>query len=537
MIHHTEHLSDFRTAPGKLTRRIGHWINYRTPYGGWGGAAPNLLATPPRPENWDGEFDLDRYSQRGALQIGVGDTSDPDNRAMFGLRRADQPDAWINLKAYDGVQAVSPSWDPGGLISTFTGLWPNADVSFTANRHRIEKIIEMAVGAPLVYRWTLREAPGVTHEWLPNGDLLFRNAAGDPVFMLPAPWATDANGDSVPVTLTEEAPVVIGGHSYAVLKLTVDDTGAVYPIRVDPTAMIFGTTDIQDTSIITGDHGNYGGHSNLFHWVGQRVSLIRLAAAAIPTDGVITGFRLNWYHLKSWTTGQIFAHIITDANDWVEGSSVGGIQSGKADWFDTKHGTTTWAGSAGCGTSGVDFDTDATPPTLALNGIGAHVFTLKPEWPIAWRGVSPSRVANGIRFSTDRTDVDFGSTESVGPGIQPIFEVDYVVIPVSTFDFGKRKKNMRTDFVDLDAPQAPGEGEPVNVLEYTDKTVQITGNPTGLDVVIEGTMDGTNWAALTTSISAIGFETIAATVKLVRVKLNALTSGDYDVKFSGRLVR
>lgn len=542
MIHHTEHYSDRRLSPGQFTRRIGRWINYREPYGGWGAAAPGLVMLSSPPPNWEKFFDFERYSRRGALQIGIGDTSDPDNRAMIGLRRADQPEAWINLKAYDGVQAVPPQWDPSGLVTSFSGLWPNADVSFTANRHRFEKRIEMAVGAPTVYRWTLREASGLTREWQPNGSLLFRNANGDPVFVLPPPWATDANGDSVSVTMTEEDPVSIGGHNYPVLKLEVDSTGAKYPIMVDPTVVISGTTDVDDNylngiSAGSGRSKNYGVRDTFlaFETPSEHRSIVRIVSPGSIPAGTISDLRLVFYSILTTGGLDLNAYFIADANNWVEGSS-NGVQEAGASCWNYVATANPWAGGFnGCGLSGTDYDADATPPNIVVVSDAWNFWSLKPQWASDWRdGV---RAPNGIVIFGPSGAVQGYTTEGAFP---LYFEIDYTspTLPGLIFDFGKNKrKNMRTDFVDLDAPQTPSEGTPVNVLEYTDKTVQITGNPTGLDVVIEGTMDGTNWAALTASITAVGFETIAATVKLIRVKLTTLTSGDYDVKFSGRLAR
>lgn len=539
MIHHTEHYSDRRLSPGQLTRRIGRWLNYREPCGGWGAAAPNLAVLSSPPPNWDGLFDLDRYSRQGALQIGIGDTSDPDNRALFGLRRSDQPEAWINLKAYDGVQTVSPLWDPAGLIATFPGLWSNANVSFAANRHRIDKRIVMnSIAAPSIYRWTLRKSPGLIHEWQPDGSLLFRNAAGDPVFILPAPWAQDADNNPIGVSIVEEDPVSIGGHSYPVLKLTVDAgdlAGATFPVTVDPTTQITGTTDIEDTWVQIGDHNNWGGDTFIHVGVNDsRRALIRIATVDSIPEGTITALKLHFRATVVSGVQTLAAHVITDANDWVEGTATGQVQGGSCDAFHTVHDTVAWAGSAGCGTSGVDYDADGSPPQLTFFTTGWRVLNLKPEWAVAWRdGV---RNPNGIRIAQKVAQSGHAVFFSTEGGAPLYFEIDYE--PLALSDFGKtRRKNMRTDFVDLDAPSSPGEGDPINVLEYTDKSIQVTGSPTGLDVVIEGTMDGTNWGSLTSSITAIGFETIAVTVKMIRVKLIALTSGNYDVKFSGRLAR
>lgn len=95
---------------------------------------------------------------------------------------------------------------------------------------------------------------------------------------------------------------------------------------------------------------------------------------------------------------------------------------------------------------------------------------------------------------------------------------------------------MRNDYVQVPMPgSVPGQGDPVSVAEYFDKTIQVTGTFTGLSLTIQGTMDGTNWGDITSAITAVGITTFEATVKAIRVNATALTSGTPVVTFGGRL--
>jgi hypothetical protein len=95
---------------------------------------------------------------------------------------------------------------------------------------------------------------------------------------------------------------------------------------------------------------------------------------------------------------------------------------------------------------------------------------------------------------------------------------------------------MRPDVYDLDVPAALGAGLPLPVIEYRDKTIQVTGTFVG-SLQIEGTIDGTNYDAVTPSISSDDLLTIPHTLQAIRVRLTELTSGTPVVKFAGVLVR
>jgi hypothetical protein len=94
---------------------------------------------------------------------------------------------------------------------------------------------------------------------------------------------------------------------------------------------------------------------------------------------------------------------------------------------------------------------------------------------------------------------------------------------------------MRTDFYNLEIPAVANSGAALPVEEYQDKNVQVSGTFSGLDLHIEGTLDGSNWDAVTESIGTKDIVSIPQTLKAIRVYLTALTSGSVAVQFAGKL--
>ncbi len=93
---------------------------------------------------------------------------------------------------------------------------------------------------------------------------------------------------------------------------------------------------------------------------------------------------------------------------------------------------------------------------------------------------------------------------------------------------------MRTDIYNLEAPQAIDVGAPLVVEPYTDKTVSI-GGAFVATLHIDGSLDGTNWDAITNPIATKEIISIPHTLKKIRVSVTAYTSGQPVVKFAGRL--
>lgn len=161
-------------------------------------------------------------------------------------------------------------------------------------------------------------------------------------------------------------------------------------------------------------------------------TVIRIATASIPA-GSITGFRIKFYHESSAAStgsGNIDFYIIKNANAWVEGTQNGAAEVGSSDYTHTTHATASWAGSAGCGLSGTDYDADASPPTLAYSPYAAGVpvqvtVTLPAAWALAWK--QGTRTNNGFLIkSRSEAGGQFFLAGSSDDGTNPVtFEFDY----------------------------------------------------------------------------------------------------------------
>lgn len=181
-------------------------------------------------------------------------------------------------------------------------------------------------------------------------------------------------------------------------------------------------------------NSNFGNYNGLFAGTllgNYERSVIRFATGALP-DGSILAVRLClWQNPFAASTQDSIITIrrIKAANDWAVGTATGASQAGSCCWNYAKYNTQGWAGSVGCGTEGTDYDTDASPPSLALAAFTSgsntvRTITLPVAWVTGWR----SGGNNGIMLKEASEDTSgkflfFLSTEVTGFG--PYLEIDY----------------------------------------------------------------------------------------------------------------
>jgi len=432
MIRRSHHWTDTPLEGRRRRRTIGNWLNYCEPGGEWRPSSPAVQSAQGAPPNWAGAFDFSFKSEEAPLQCFLRDAADVGNRAMVGVRMAGRPGSWLNFKALDcsSVDAVVV-----GPAVWWPDLWPQCDLRYRPGRHKLVKeIICHGPGHPETFAFSLRTTPGHSIVFAGGGARVLDDG-GDEVLRLNPPWAHDSStvhptpGGHKPigVTLHEGEPRVIGGRAHQVVELALDPEdleGAVYPVTIDPTVQITGTTDIEDTSLISANDNNYGGSDTIY--TGQASAwrgLVRIAEISSIPAGTITALKMIAYASTASSFEPLVAHIVTDANNWVEGTLTGVPQVGSACWMQSRYSEQDWAGSVGCGTSGVDYDADASPPEHFYT-TGWHTFDLKPEWATAWRNAV--REPNGIRFVQKAPalgTVYLLSTERVG--YELYFEIDY----------------------------------------------------------------------------------------------------------------
>lgn len=213
-----------------------------------------------------------------------------------------------------------------------------------------------------------------------------------------------------------------------------------------PTTTISGATDCDDTAIWSiQPTRNYGVQVEISS---RRTSdpslarsLTRCSAAAIPS-GTVTGFRYLARGIRSGGTDfSIYLYRIKDANTWGEGiHNSATATAGEACWDYAKYNTQAWAGTAGCGTDGTDYFSDASPPSVVMpSGYAFVTFTMPTSWATDWRdGVV---VANGFMSKgLEATVGDGGSWQSLeAASNQPYFEIDYTSVPVFVNYYRQRR--------------------------------------------------------------------------------------------------
>lgn len=455
MIQRSQHWLDEPQARGRK-RTICNWMHWRAPSAGrdvadsdaWQEsvrrAAPHGGVIP----SWTGNIDMAFAALEGPLQAFAGDTTDANNSALWGVRRADRPNSWTNWKAYGVNPGVSPRIDTdeqGNVIgATWIGLWPGADLQIVYAGHKAEKrIIVKERSAQTRYEFTLKVAPA--HDVVQVGDTLsIRDSRGVEQLRTSPPWAHDSATTGIgpdghqhyAATLTRGADV--RGLARYVIDIKPEDlAGAVLPVVIDPDTVISGTTDIEDSFIPQTGTANYGAAvyvacgSNGTHVSG----LYRLATAALPA-GAITGFT---HYVHNWgypaETANVRYMAVTPANTWVEGTANGTEQIGSTGWNHCITTSQAWAGSAGCSTIGTDTHSEASyttydsSPTVMTEG--DRSLALTPSWVSNWK--SGAWVNNGflIRESVLSRGASRGwthrSTEYSVAGQRPYFTITYVL--------------------------------------------------------------------------------------------------------------
>lgn len=240
---------------------------------------------------------------------------------------------------------------------------------------------------------------------------------------------------------------------------------AVLPVHAE--TMTFTATD--DATILNGSlaNHNYGNFSPISSGTvgntvtGQR-SILRFDVGAL--DGLYTSIdsvTLRLYYADDSSTGSGTAmvttdvHAITAANRaWIEGTSAGAAQSGESTWNNLAHSATPWAGTAGLGTAGTDYDSvvlashtidlsnrpaPGTAIDFTFTGSSAALTALIDAWMVD--NVDNSQANPGLLLrdptptvNTKRNRFTASSTEDPNAALHPQLIVEYST-STSTSDF------------------------------------------------------------------------------------------------------
>ena len=307
--------------------------------------------------------------------------------------------------------AITAPW-PGNLYTrTLTARGVKHDLAIAAEKF-----------ARPEYRWRFAAEKGVTLVDEENGDYTIRHD-GIPFADVRALSASDAKGSPVALKTWREdddlcCAVVLTGKE-------------AWPITIDPTTVLQGTTAIEDalmTDAVGGADNNWGANTNF--QIGSGGSgrlLVRIAQASIPAaPSLITDVRFLAYCDIATGSPTISTYPITSGSgDWVEGTANGSSQAGSCSWNSRKHGTSTWGTAGTASPTDHSASTDATRSgaftTSAYNTIasGAAMAATLTSWRTA--GSSYGWV---FKSSLPTSNNRFISTEG-NPSSYPSFQIDY----------------------------------------------------------------------------------------------------------------
>jgi hypothetical protein len=361
---------------------------------------------------------------------------------MWGVRCSDAPGSWLNWKALNvnnGNQ--EPVVSTLNKTLTWTDLWTDADLRLDCRPNGVGKtIIVKTSSAPLVYRFALR-IPDSHSVTLSNGSLHIRDGQGNIKIKTSPVWAEDAAENPIRCTFSAGASITINGRTIPTYRIVLnadDMSTAVYPVRVDPTTIVEGTTNVFDANLRSGlPSYNYGGNITAIGIYSasstRRNGVVRCDATQVPASGnTINAVRLIVKDALATTSSSLVAYKILSANDWVEGSGTGtGSESGACCWDYRQYTSASWAGSAGCMTASTDYDSSGV--TFTITSGAATTITLTTSWGTDWQTSSNCRgvVLQNTNAGANAPGIHCSESGNTALGSDaanhtvPFFEFDY----------------------------------------------------------------------------------------------------------------
>jgi hypothetical protein len=227
----TETSNTVRNDDGTYTARVSVGpVNYQDDSGDWV-PIDNSLVEAPGPA----------YSVENAANSYT--VSIPENPAVTPVK-FETEDSWVKMKL-SGSEDDSP--DVHGDTAEFD-LAGAGRVAYDAQEAGVKETITLdaAPAKTLSYHYTLTLSPGILPVQTDSGEIDFRSASGDTVFLIPAGRMSDSRTPDADVSEKVAYSLVQTGSTWS-LTLTPDmawlsDPTRVYPVAIDPTVSVFEYT-------------------------------------------------------------------------------------------------------------------------------------------------------------------------------------------------------------------------------------------------------------------------------------------------------
>jgi hypothetical protein len=328
----TETSNTVRNEDGTYTADVYQTpVNYQDSEGDWA-LIDNTLVDAPG----------DTYAVRNAanaytLSIPQDPSKDPVKFALDG--------AWLTMKLA-GSDDAAPQVD-GDTAEISTGT--SDTVQYQAQDAGVKETIILGTRPtePLIYRYTLKVSAGVEPALTDDGDIDFRNAAGDLTFLIPAGRMEDSAEYPAESTLVSYA--LQRTNSAWILTVTPDlawlsDAARVYPVAIDPTVVAPDIHPQKDCFLQQEAPGTtHCGEGTLkvgaTNTLQLRRALLDFSVASIPAGATINNALVYLYQNGGATVGSGGATtygLYNPTQDW----------GACASWSYTCSGGGTWVGGA-----------------------------------------------------------------------------------------------------------------------------------------------------------------------------------------------
>jgi len=230
-----------------------------------------------------------------------------------------------------------------------TILWDQTNFSLRVevNWHRVklDVVLKTAAAARRI-RWPVSLTGLTWNNWRVLSE-------AEVVGVVYRPTGADANG--VPIAVSTS---YAGGY----VEFTADFTGAVYPVTIDPTMTLQpqGTVGKDCYLYSTQPTWNSGISDHLETRPAAMSSLLEFdLSVRHPSDVCVSAtLYMTVNYLDAGGSRTVNVYSVAQANeDWVEGTKNEAVAAvGESTWDWKRYATVAWPGSAGCQTSGTDYE-------------------------------------------------------------------------------------------------------------------------------------------------------------------------------------
>ena len=333
----------YQLSDGRVQEKVSAApVNYRDAHGNWQPISTGVTSVPAH----DG-LNLGTTSNEFSTYFSTG--GDPT-----ALARLEHGSAFVQIGA-DGAHAA-PAKVSGSTV-TYPSLYPGVDLRYAVTPEGVKEqiVLSRAPAAGTAFSFTLKVGGFVPRQMAGGAIGLYGTESADPVFVIPAPYMSDAHPDANSPYGTSYSSKVSQSmrwdKSTGTVHLTVKPDSAwlassarVFPVVIDPTILESPTSSTASNVMISSD-GPTSNYSTSWRLsvgtttTGVGRALIKFPTPTIPSGTTITSASLNLYWDQYFTTGtnsvsleaeQANAAWSPTTATWSNANSIGGTVLGTA---------------------------------------------------------------------------------------------------------------------------------------------------------------------------------------------------------------